>query len=150
MAITASGLFYTTWRDLLNATQLAIDLDLDTHKVALFTDTVAPNFSTNTAYGVAPFNANEVSGAGYTAGGTALVGTAVDESPTGSLRWDATDTAWSAATFSNAEGALIYADVLAGDRAIVLVDFTAPYSVTAGTFTIQWATAGILAIDLTP
>lgn len=150
MAVTASGLFYPTWADILDTTQLAIDLDLETHKVAMFTNTITPNFSTDTAYGAAPYNANEVSGTGYTAGGTALTGTAVSESPTGTLMWDATDPSWSGSTIASARCALIYADALAGNNAICLINFGADYSTTAGTFTIQFASGGILTIDLTP
>lgn len=150
MAITASGLFVATWIDILDTTQLGIDLDLETHKVAMFTNTITPNFSTDTAYGVAPYNANEVSGTGYTSGGALLTTTAVSESPTGTLMWDAADTVWTGSTITNARGALIYADALAGNNAIVLVNFGADYSTNAGTFTIQWAAGGILTIDLTP
>lgn len=149
MAVTASGLFFPTWRDILDTTQLAIDLDLETHKVAMFTNTITPNFSSDTAYAAAPYNANEVSGTGYTAGGNALTGTVVDESPTGTLRWDASDVQWTTATITNARCALVYADAL-GDQAIVLVNFGADYSSSAGTFTIQWASGGVLTIDLTP
>ena len=150
MAVTASGLFVATWIDILDTTQLAIDLDLETHKVAMFTNSVTPNFSTDTAFGAAPYNANEVSGTGYTAGGTVLTTTAVTESPTGTLKWDGDDTAWATSTITNARCALIYADALAGNNAIVLVNFAADYSTTAGTFTIQWAAGGIFTIDLTP
>lgn len=150
MAVTASGLFVATWTDVLDTTQLALDLDLETHKVAMFTNSITPNFSTDTAYGVAPYNANEVSGTGYTAGGTALTTTALSESPTGTLMWDAADTAWTTSTITNARCALIYADALAGNNAIVLVNFGADYSTSAGTFTIQWASGGIFTIDLTP
>lgn len=150
MAVTASGLFIPTWMDILDTTQLAIDLDLETHKVAMFTNSVAPNFSTDTAYGAAPYNANEVSGTNYTAGGAALTTTAVSESPTGTLMWDAADTAWASSSISNARCALIYADALAGNNAIVLVNFGGDYSTTSGTFTIQWAAGGILTLDITP
>ena len=150
MAVTASGLFVATFIDVLDTTQLALDLDLDTHKVAMFTNSITPNFSTDTAYGVSPYNANEVSGTGYTAGGAALTGTALDESPTGSIRWDASDLSWTSSTITSAECALIYADALAGNNAICLVDFGAPYSTSNGTFTIQWASGGIFTIDLTP
>lgn len=149
MSVTASGLFLTTWMDILDTTQLAIDLDLDTHKVAMFTDTVTPNFGTDTAYGVAPYNANEVAGTGYTAGGVALTGTALTIS-TGSIIWDATDVAWTTSTITNAKFAVIYADVLAGDRAIIGINLGANYSTVAGTFTIQWDAAGIFALDGTP
>lgn len=150
MAVTASGLFVTTWIDILDTTQLAIDLDLETHKVAMFTNSITPNFSSDTAYAVAPYNANEVSGTGYTAGGVALTSTAVSESPAGTLMWDAADAAWATSTITNARCALIYADALAGNNAIVLVNFGADYSTSAGTFTIQWASGGIFTIDLTP
>lgn len=150
MAVTASGLFFPTWRDILDTTQLAIDLDLETHKVAMFTNTITPNFSTDTAYGVAPYAANEVSGTGYTAGGTALLTTAVSESPAGTLMWDAADTSWATSTITNARCALIYADASVGNEAICLVNFGADYSTVAGTFTIQWNASGILTIDLTP
>jgi hypothetical protein len=150
VAVTASGLYVLTWIDILDTTQLAVDLDLETHKVALFSNSITPNFSTDTAYGAAPYNANEVSGTGYTAGGATLTGTAVSESPAGTLMWDATDPAWTTATFSGVRCALYYADALAGNNAIVLQNFGADYAVTAGTFTIQLASGGILNIDLTP
>jgi hypothetical protein len=150
MAVTVSGLFYPTWADILDTTQLAIDLDLETHKVALFSNTITPNYSTDTAYGVAPYNANEVSGTGWAAGGVALTGTTVSESPTGTLMWDATDVSAASTTLTNARCALIYADALAGNNAIVLVDFDADYSTSNGTFGITWAAGGIFTIDLTP
>lgn len=150
MAVTASGLFVATWIDILDTTQLAVDLDLETHKVALFSNSITPNFSTDTAYGVAPYNANEVSGTGWSAGGVALTGTAVSESPTGTLMWDATDVSEAGTTLTNARCALIYADALAGNNAIVLVNFGADYSTVSGTFGITWASGGIFTIDLTP
>lgn len=150
MAVTASGLFFPTWRDLLDTTQLAIDLDLETHKGALFSNSITPNFSSDTAYGSAPYNANEVSGTGWASGGVALTGTAVSESPTGTLMFDATDVSESTTTLTNARCYLLYADALAGDNAICLVDFTSDYSTVAGTFAITWAATGVFTIDLTP
>jgi hypothetical protein len=153
MAITASGLFVTTWLDILDTTQLAIDLDLETHKIALFNDTLTPNYSTDTAYGVAPYNANEVSGTGWAAGGVALTSTALAESVTGSIVWDAADVSQATTTLTSAMGGLIYADALAGNNAILLVDFVTAVSTVAGTLTITWAapaSGGIFNIDLTP
>ena len=152
MAITASGLFLATWIDVLDTTQLALNLDLETHKGAMFTDSITPNFSTDTAYGVAPYNANEVSGAGYTAGGQALTTTALSDQ-SGSLTWDADDMSWASSTITSAMGVLIYADALVGNNAIVLVDFVTAASTTNGTFTITWAapaSGGIFNFDLTP
>lgn len=149
MAVTVSGLYFPTWRDILDTTQLAIDLDLDTHKIALFSNSITPNYSSDTAYAAAPYNANEVSGTGWAAGGVALTGTAIDESPTGTLRWDATDVSQATTTLTGARFGLIYADAL-GDQAIVGVDFDADYNTVAGTFAIQWASGGVATIDLTP
>jgi len=146
----ASGLFYPTWRDILDASQLAIDFDVETMKAALFTGSVTPDYSANTAYGVAPWNANEVTGTGYTAGGNLLTGTAIDESPTGTLRWDANDPSWPASTITNARNMLVYADAVTGDPAVVNVDFGAPYSTVNGTLLVQLASGGLVAIDLTP
>lgn len=150
MAVTVSGLFLPTWIDVLDTTQLALDLDLETHKVAMFTNSITPNFSSDTAYGVSPYDANEVSGTGYSAGGVALTGTAVSESPTGTLMWDATDTSWADSTITNARCALIYADALAGNNAIILVDFDDDYSTVAALFKITWPAGGIFTLDLTP
>lgn len=150
MAVTVSGLFVATFLDVLDTTQLALDLDLETHRVAMFTNSITPNFSTDTAYGVAPYNANEVAGTGYTAGGTLLTTTTVTESPTGTIMFDAADVSWSTSTITNARCALAYADALAGNNAIVLVNFGADYSTVAGTFSIQWASTGIFTWDCTP
>jgi hypothetical protein len=153
MAITASGLFVTTWLDILDTTQLAIDLDLETHKIALFSDTITPNYSTDTAYGTGTYASNEVSGTGWAAGGVALTSTALAESVTGSIVWDAADVSQAGTTLTSAMGGLIYADALAGNNAILLVDFVTAVSTVSGTLTITWAapaSGGIFNLDLTP
>jgi hypothetical protein len=149
VAVTASGLFVATFVDALDTTQLAIDLDLETHKVAMFTNSITPNFTTDTAYAVAPYNANEVTGTGYSAGGATLTTTTFTGSG-GTATFDAADTSWAASTISNARCALVYADALAGNNALVLVNFGADYSTSAGTFQITWSASGIAFIDLTP
>ena len=151
MAITASGLYHATWEDALDST-IVLDLSLETHKIALFADAVAPDFAADTAYGVSPYDANEVSGTGWAGGGVALTSTALsDES--GSLTWDAADVSEATTTLASAMGGLIYADALGGNNAILLVDFVTAVSTTAGTFEITWtapAGGGIFNIDLTP
>ena len=149
MAITASGLYVATFVDVLDTTQLALDLDLETHKVALFTNSITPNFTTDTAYAVSPYDANEVSGTGYTSGGATLTTTTFTGS-SGTATFDAADTSWSSSTITNAKGALIYADALAGNNAIVLVNLGADYSTSNGTLLVTWSASGIFAIDLTP
>jgi hypothetical protein len=150
MALSSSGLLVATFLDHLDTTQLAIDLDLETHKVALFTNSITNNLTTDTAWGVSPFNANEVSGTGYTSGGVALTGTTFTHSSGGVLVFDATDSSWTSSTFSSARGCLIYADALAGNNGIAVVNFGADYAVTSGTFTIQWSASGIFTIDVNP
>jgi hypothetical protein len=44
----------------------------------------------------------------------------------------------------------LYADALAADNLILLINFTAPFSTFNGTFGIQFATTGVFALDLTP
>ena len=45
-AYASSGMYLVNWIDILDATQLAVDLSLTTHKWALYTNTLTPNFST--------------------------------------------------------------------------------------------------------
>jgi hypothetical protein len=149
MAVTASGLFVATFVDALDTTQLAIDLDLETHKGALFSNTITPNFTTDTAYGVAPYNANEVTGTNWAAGGVLLTGTTFLASA-GTAIFDANDVSVAATTLTGARCYQLYADALAGNNAILLVDFTADYATVNGTFAITWAGGGIAIIDLTP
>lgn len=148
MAVSAPGLYVLTFRDALKNV-IALDMTAATHKVAMFTNSITPNFDTDTAYNASPYNANEVSGTAYVAGGTLLV------SPTfvgsgGSLVFDATDTTWVSSTITNARCALIYADGLAGDNALCLINFGGDYSTSNGTFSLQWNQSGIFTIDLTP
>lgn len=160
MAVTASGLFLPTWIDIVDATQLAIDLSLNTHKVALFSNSITPNFSTDTAYGVGTYSTNEVSGTGWAAGGVTLATAAaggtsvvptVTESPTGTLMYDWTnDLSVASTTLTGAQCMLLYADVLAGNNAIVLVNFGTAATTNNGTFGVQLAAGGLFTIDLTP
>ena len=143
MAITKSGCFVPTFLDVLDTTQLAIDLDLETHKSALFSDTLAPDFDANTAYGVSPLDANEVSGTGWAAGGVALTGTTFTLVAGGKTKFDATDVSVAGTTLTSAMCDVIYADALAGNNAIMLIDFVTAVSTVAGLFEILWHTDGI-------
>lgn len=149
MAITASGLYVATFVDVLDTTQLAVDLDLETHKGALFSNSITPNFTTDTAYGVSPYDANEVTGTNWASGGVALTGTTFTGS-SGTATFDATDVSVASTTLTNARGYLLYCDALGGNNAILLVNFGADYSTVAGTFAITWNASGIATLDLTP
>ena len=149
-AITQSGWLVKTMLDVFDTTQLAIDLDLETHKIALFTDTVAPDFSVDTAYGAAPYNANETSGGGWAAGGVTLGSTVFTEGQATRAVFDCADVSNAASTIAAAMGGLVYADALAGNNAIFLIDFVSAVSSTAGTFEILFtapAAGGVAYID---
>jgi len=146
MAVTQSGAFGLTLRDAGRQT-IVLDWDAVTHKVAMFTVTPTPNFDTDTAYAVAPWNANEVSGTGYTAGGFTLANTtfAIASSL---LVWDNTvDPSWATSTITNARCGLFYADALAGNNAICLLDFGSNFSTIADTFNLHLNASGILVFD---
>lgn len=154
MAITASGLYALTLHDALINT-IALDLELETHKIALF-NTLTPNFSTDTAYGVAPYNANEVSGGSWAAGGYTLTSTELTvEAISGtSLVYDAADVSQVTTTLADSEGGLIYADALAGNNAIAMIYWgVGDFSTSNGTFAVTWTapgSGGIFSIDCTP
>lgn len=147
MAFTLSGLYVANWISILNATQLAIDTSLTTHKWALYTNTLTPNFSTDTAYSAT----NEVAANGtYAAGGATIGSPTTTESPTGTLMYDMADQVWAASTSVTARGAILYANALAGKNLIVAMTFGSDFTSTAGSFTIQFAATGVFTLDLTP
>jgi hypothetical protein len=156
----ASGLYVLTFRDALDTSNLAIDMLLNTHKVALFLDALTPNFDTNQDFTAAPYTSNQSSGTGYTAGGRALsVGTVTNSDcvptwglgATGQLKYDlTTDVGWASPTTVTARGSVLYADALATNDLIVAQTFGSDFTSTAGTFTIQLDALGWFTIDLVP
>ena len=119
------------------------DLDSDTIRIALFTSSATLN-ATTTAYATT----NEISGAGYTAGGVTLASASVINNSTSGC-FDATDPEWTSATFT-ARGALIYNDT-ESDLAIAVLDFGGDFTVAGGTFKIvfpaQTKDTAIIRID---
>lgn len=148
MAVTGSGLYVPTWVKALDST-IALNLE-GTIKGAMFTDDIAPDFDTDTAYGVDPYDANEVTGTGYTAGGATLGSPTLAGDSAGGMVWDGNDLSWSASTIADAKAVLLYADSLSGDPAIALIAFSQEYSTTNGTFTVQWHSDGIVRFLLVP
>src|ERR1044072_4016231 len=100
----ADVIFNSFKRDIMNG---ALDLDTDTIKVALVTSSYTPNQDTHTKFSDVT---NEVSGTGYTAGGTALANKAVTADNTDNEGvFDADDVTWSSSTIT-ARGAVVYKD----------------------------------------
>ena len=103
-------------------------------KLALFTSSATLGAST-TAYSTT----NEVTGTGYSAGGSAL--TRVDPTSSGTTAFtDFADLTFSTATIT-ANGALIYNDDASNDAAVIVLAFGGDKTSTAGDFTIQFPTA---------
>tara|TARA_R100001460_G_scaffold74372_2_gene115486 strand:+ start:642 stop:1058 length:417 start_codon:yes stop_codon:yes gene_type:complete len=118
------------------------DLDTDTIKIALYTSSASLGAGT-TAYSTA----NEISGAGYSAGGITMTGATLGTSGVVAFV-DFNDPEWTSATFTTA-GALIYNDDVS-DKAIAVLSFGGDFTVTAGTFRIVLpapGTSAILRID---
>lgn len=164
MAVTAGGLYIDTFvRQLKQQSWTGtggLDHTLATWKVALFSDSLTPNFSaTSPSFSTT----NEVSGTGWASGGVLLSAAAAGgtsvvptlaEGTTGSVRYDWTnDLSVASTTLTNAMCAIIYADPITApyaDPLIVLMDFVTAASTSNGTFGISPAATGIYEIDGTP
>ena len=106
----------------------------NTFQIALYTDS-----SSFTAATTAYTTSNEIRGTNYSAKGNTL--TRIDPSSSGTTALtDFADTSWSTATFS-AMGAMIFNDSASGDPSVVILDFGALKTATAGTFTIAFPAA---------
>lgn len=122
----------------------SIDLDTDTIKVMLLTSSYTPDQDAHDFIDDA--SANEVSGAGYTAGGAALASKAVTQDDTDNEGvFDADDLTWSSSTIT-ARYAILYKDTgtPATSPVICVFDFGSDQSSSNGNFTIQWHSEGIL------
>lgn len=139
----ASGIYNIFKSELMKK---SVDLVNDTIKVALVNNshTFAASSVTNDTW--SDISANEISGTGYTANGQNLAGKAVTVDNTDNEGvFDATDIAWSSASFS-AYHAVLYDDTMTSpaDMLICSIDFGGVQTVSSGTFTIQWAAEGII------
>ena len=109
----------------------------NTFRMALYTDSASFTAAT-TAY----TSSNEITndaGSAYTAKGNSL--TRVDPTTSSTTAFtDFADVSWSTATFS-AMGAMIYNDSASGDPSVVILDFGALKTATAGTFTVAFPAA---------
>ena len=106
----------------------------NTFNAALYTSSASLGAAT-TAY----TTSNEVTGTGYTAKGNSL--TRVDPSTSGTTALtDFADTTWSSSTIT-ARGAMIFKDAASGDPSVVILDFGADKTSTAGDFTIAFPAA---------
>jgi hypothetical protein len=134
MAFTGNFMATSFKQQLLTGTHNFTNGTGNTFKLALYTNSASFTAAT-TAYTAT----NEVSGAGYTAGGGTLTNVTPTTSGTTAFT-DFADLTFTSATIT-ARGALIYNDTAAGDPVVVVLDFGSDKSSTSGDFTIVFPTA---------
>lgn len=138
MAFSASYVNGKTIADILTG-DLTADLNADTIKVALFTDSVgAGDKNASEAYGSGVWASNEVSGTGYTAGGATITSPSISTPDSGkwTFQSSASTVVWSSATFV-ARGAIVY-DSTASNRILAVINFGEDKQVVSGNFTLSW------------
>ena len=134
MAFSGNFMCTSFKKELLEAKHNFLNSGGSTFQIALYTDSASFTAAT-TAY----TTSNEISGTNYTAKGNTL--TRVDPTTSSTTAYtDFADTSWSTATFS-AMGAMIFNDSASGDPSVVILDFGALKTATAGTFTIAFPAA---------
>jgi hypothetical protein len=131
-----------------NAFKAAFNKEIDWNdgnvKVALCTSSYTPDQDTHDYFDDIT---NELTTAGgYTAGGAALANpTLTYTGATNVFKLDADDTAWSSATFTCRNAIVYYNTGTASTSPLICYQtFDADQSPSAGTFTVQWNTDGIV------
>jgi hypothetical protein len=152
MAWSNSKIFSAFITDCLNNTS-ANDLNSDTHKAALYNNSITPDqtvATANTIYNAGQWaSANEVSdGTEWDAAGEPLTNVASNfSSNVFTFDADNTPSGGSSATLASVFGCLVYDDTTL-DHGISFNYFGGTNSVTDGTFTIIWHTSGIFTLTL--
>lgn len=121
----------------------SIDLDSDTLYVMLATNVYAPNVDTDDFRD--DVSANEIAGAGYSAGGQALTSVAVTyDAASNEIRFDFDDPTWTGASFT-CRYLVVYkhrGGAASADELIMYVDFGGDETVASGTFIYQVPATG--------
>ena len=134
MAFSGNFMCTSFKKELMEAKHNFLNSGGSTFQIALYTDD-----SSFTAATTAYTTSNEISGTNYSAKGNTL--TRVDPTTSSTTAYtDFADTSWSTATFS-AMGAMIFNDSHSGDASVVILDFGALKTATAGTFTVAFPAA---------
>jgi hypothetical protein len=155
MAWSDSKIFVSTIEDILENTT-AIDLNRGTFNVALFDNTITPSqtvASASTAFGAGVWASGQVfDGAEWPTGGQQL--DSVTFAPTANvLKFDAADevSTGTSATLASVFGCLIYntdINTPVDSQGICYLYFGGTNSVTDGTFTVVFNSAGIFTLTL--
>jgi hypothetical protein len=121
----------------------AINFTSDTIKVALLTSSYTPSVSAHVFFSDLT---NEVVGAGYTTGGVALTGLAVNQDNVGNdTTVAASNPSWASSTITARYAAVYKSTGTAGTSALIgYIDFGGNKTTNGDTFLIQLAAAGLL------
>lgn len=134
MAFTGNFMCTSFKKELLEGLHNFLLSGGDDFKIALYTNTASFTAAT-TAYTAT----NEISGTAYVAEGASL--TRIDPTSTGTTGFtDFVDEVWGTASFT-ARGAMVYNETAAGDESVIILDFGADKTATAGDFTVQFPAA---------
>ena len=145
----ASGLYVVTYRDVLDDSQLALNLDDETHKFALYTSSKTPDYNADSAYSAT----NEISGTGYTAKGKEVTGTALSLPGAGVLKYSSDAVSWPSSTLTGVRHVDMFAEALAAvtaDALIMGIDLGTGYNTANGSLLLTPHANGLATIDFTP
>lgn len=133
---------------LIKALNKEVDFDTDTIKVALLSSSYTPDQDVHDYYN--DVSTYEVSGTGYTAGGSTLASKTVTyDSANNVIVLDAADTTWASSTIT-ARYAVIYDSTGTSSTSTLIgyIDFGSDQSSTNGNFTITYDSTGIVRITV--
>lgn len=117
----------------------AIDFDTDTFKIMLVTSSYTPNKDTHDRRDDVT---NEVSGTGYTTGGSTIACTVTKDTANDKVTLSFAATSWASSTIT-ARAAVVYKSrggASSADELVFYNDFDADVSTTNGTFTVAAST----------
>ena len=133
---------------LIKALNKEVDFDTDTIKVALLSSSYTPDQDVHDYFN--DVSTYEVSGTGYTAGGSTLASKTVTyDSANNVIVLDAADTTWASSTIT-ARYAVIYDSTGTSSTSTLIgyIDFGSDQSSTNGNFTITYDSTGIVRITV--
>ena len=134
MAFTGNFMCTSFQVDLMKGLHDFTNSSVNTFNIALYTNSASFTAAT-TAYTAT----NEVTGTAYVAKGNALVNVTPTSTSTTAFT-DFGDSTWSTSTIT-ARGAMIFNDTASGDPSVVILDFGADKSSSAGDFVVVMPTA---------
>lgn len=127
-----------------------IDCNTDTFKLALYNKAYATTQldGADPAYNVTPWDTNEISGSGYTAGGESIGTPVVTQDDTNDrAKWDddGTDVTWTSLATNTIQTAILYDDTTATKWVCIIWEIGT--NSNGGNYTIQFSSDGMLLLS---